>query len=122
MKLYEVSQGVCNYYRKHVKGNQEVSDVEVQKKLTRNINMTKVTVPLSNNRVIYLYGNLHITVKGNKIIKLKNNKQPTDWFYKDRKKFNELNQMLGLKSETKPYEVGDLSYIDEYAQGFKLSF
>lgn len=118
MKLYEVSRGVCNYYRKHVKGNQEVSDIEVQKKLTRNINMTKVTVPLGNSRSVYLYGNLHIFTKGNMIIKLKNYRQSMDWFYKDRKQFKELNQLLGIKSEIKLNEVGDLSYIDDYAKGF----
>jgi hypothetical protein len=56
----------------------------------------KLTSPCNDDRDLYMYGNLHIWVRGNRIYHIKNVKNVGGWFYKDENKYNELNELLGI--------------------------
>lgn len=97
MKLFNVNKKVINYYRTCVKDNQDASVELIRKKLTRNIHLaTKYASPLNDDRDMYMYGNLRIWVRGNKIYHIHNVKHNGAWFYKDINKYNELNELLGI--------------------------
>jgi hypothetical protein len=96
IKLLQLGKGVCQYYRKNVKGNQLAPLELIQKKLTRNTYLA-LKLEYDSQRTLYLYGNLHIWVKGNTIYKIKNMRGGPNWFYKDEKKYEELNELLGIK-------------------------
>jgi hypothetical protein len=121
MLSYQLKKSAYFYYIVFVKGNKKISYEDAQKKLNRNIALA-IKVHIEDNRYVYLYGNLHIYTKGNVITKIRNYKGVLcDWFYKDHKRFDQLNKELGIKDvqKSKWNEVGDLSYIEEYAKGFK---
>jgi hypothetical protein len=122
MKLFQLGKGVCNYYRTKVKGNEETPNGTIQRKLTRNIAMS-IKVSYNENKVIYLYGQLHIYTEGNTITKIVNINMNADWFYKNMKEKKRLDKVLGIHKKAKKVsqwkEVGDLSYIDEYEKGFE---
>ncbi|MFB5758964.1 hypothetical protein [Paenibacillus medicaginis] len=107
-KLYQLSGNVLNTYRAKVKGNEFASAALVRRKLTRNI-MLAAKVPYKDGEgaELYMYGNLHIWVKGNKIIEIRNmkGKQFSRWFFKDQKRYEELNEML----EINKYELISLA-------------
>lgn len=115
--IYQPSKSVRKYYRENVKGNEGASDLIVQRKLSRNIALA-IKVHVKKDKSIYLYGNLHIHTKGNKITDIVNHKERNDWFYLDRKKKKKLNIELGLDIAMNQWrEEGNLSYIDEYSKG-----
>lgn len=102
MKLYRLGKGVYKTYRETVKGNQNIAQRQAQRKLTRNI-ILAFKVSKSNDENLkhrYFYGNLHILVVGNKIVWIKNVKQNGKWFYKDQKKYDELNVLLGIEDDS----------------------
>ena len=99
MKLYMLGKGVAKYYRKNVKENSSASDNLIQKKLTRNIKLAK-KYQLANNENLYLYGNLLIFVKGNKITKLYNIKGSGIKYFKPNKgRYEQLNNILGISKK-----------------------
>jgi hypothetical protein len=96
LELYKLPYAVYSQYCKVVKGNTTLSWEMAQKKLTRNIHLAFKT-EIGKNRILYIYGRLHIHTIGNKIIWVQNIKSTKDWFYKDMKKYDELNEILGIK-------------------------
>lgn len=119
MKIYEIDDKVYQYYRFKVKGNRHVTFEEAQRKLSRNVAMA-AKIQLDDDKFLYLYGNLHIFIEGDKIFRIKNHWINNNWFYKNRQQQQAMNQELDLEdSKTSWHEVGDMSYIDEYAKGFK---
>jgi hypothetical protein len=102
-KILQISKNVYEYYRTKVRGNQRASSELIQKKLTRNVHLA-LKVEVDEKRTLYMYGNLHIWVRGNKIYHIRNVKNNGDWFYKDMKKYEELNELLGInKLEAQPH-------------------
>jgi hypothetical protein len=101
MKLLKLKRGIFSQYRKNVKGNADTPYHIVQAKLTRNVDLAYQEVPrTAHDRqqgiLHYHYGNLHITVKGDTIVDLKNSRRYSDWFYKDEQRYQELNNLLGI--------------------------
>lgn len=98
MKLYKLGKGVYARYRSIVKGNENTDYETIRKKLTRNIALA-VKVETDSRTVLYMYGNLHISVRGDKVTWIKNIKSKQDWFYKDEKRYYELNRILGIPED-----------------------
>lgn len=97
-KLYSLGGNVLNNYRKYVKGNDSISKRLARRKLTRNI---LLSLKLSDNTDgrstnLYAYGNLLIFVRGDKITRIKNRKVDSRWFFKDKNKYNELNEKFEI--------------------------
>jgi hypothetical protein len=95
MKLFQLGKGVYEYYTKKVKGNQSADHLLVQKKLTRNIQLA-LSTPVTKNLTCYIYGNLHIFVRKNRITSIRNIKMDGSWFVKDKEKYDELTKLLGI--------------------------
>jgi len=92
MKYCQLGKGVYQYYKNYVKGNQHVSHQLAQRKLTRNI-----ALAFKFSDEYYIYGNLHIQLKGNTIVQLINHKgEPAKWFYKNMKKYHYLNKIMKI--------------------------
>jgi hypothetical protein len=97
MKLYRVSSGsLFDRYREIVKDNENSSNSLIRRKLTRNIQLA-MKVELDKDLTLYMYGNLHIFVRGNRITWIRNKISKHNWFYKDKKRYAELNEILGIK-------------------------
>lgn len=94
MKLYKVSVKAAEYYRQNVKGNKDTNHDTIRRKLTRNIMLADRYPSVNKNTRLYRYGNLLILTKGDKVIWLHNVK--TYDFKVDKKKYRELNELLGI--------------------------
>lgn len=102
MKFYGLTNRAYHKYRTRVKNNNEITYLEAKKKLNRNIKLAFVAPKEdeeSQNKQLYLYGNLSILVVDDKIVHVGNHSIPTDWFYKDEAKYERLNQELGIKAD-----------------------
>jgi hypothetical protein len=100
MELLKLKRGIFSQYRKGVKGNKDTPYHIVRAKLSRNVHCA-YDVPQSEQDKRqgiqrHHYGNLHITVKNDTIIKIKNSRRYNDWFYKDEQRYKELNDLLGI--------------------------
>lgn len=105
MKLLQMGKGIFKYYRENVKGNENTPYKIAQRKLTRNAKMA-VKVKISDSKTLYLYGELHILVDGNKITKIINHKgDNANWFWKDLNLYNELNHKLGINEPKQKRKV-----------------
>lgn len=89
MKIYQLGKGVYQYYKSNVKGNEDTPYELAQRKLTRNIALAAKV-----NEEYYMYGNLHIVLNGNTIVKIMNYREPINWFYKNKKQYYRLNKIL----------------------------
>lgn len=94
---YELPDYAFNYYKKHVKGNENITKTEAEKKINRNILLGKTLFNGKRNKLV-LYGSLMIKTKHNKVIYLKNNIRPDDSWEIHKKKFNKLNRQFGIQS------------------------
>ncbi|ALS22139.1 spore protease YyaC [Paenibacillus naphthalenovorans] len=103
MKIYMLGKGVYKDYREIVKGNKNITVELAQRKLTRNVHLSH-RVKISKDIELCFYGKLHIYIKNDKkIIKIFNAGYTYPWFKRDKEKYNQLNEVLGLmkkKSET----------------------
>jgi hypothetical protein len=99
MKLFHVGKGIYPRYREIVSDNENSSNSLIRRKLTRNIHLA-MKVELDKDLTLYMYGNLHIFVRGDRITWIKNKISKHNWFYKDMKQYAELNEILGIKDDT----------------------
>jgi hypothetical protein len=100
MKLLKLKRGIFSQYRKRVKGNADTPYHIVQVKLTRNVALA-YRVPQSakdkqEGIQRYHYGNLHIHVKGGTVVKIRNHNYFGGGFRKDKERYRELNDLLGI--------------------------
>ncbi|MFC8151650.1 hypothetical protein ACFUP3_18405 [Bacillus paralicheniformis] len=98
MKMLKVSEDALNYYRECVKGNKNISEDQARAKLTRNVNLVQAEAPERVLRSglfskVYMYHDLHITVRNGKVIKVVNHKRPRF----SKKRYIELSKALGIK-------------------------
>jgi hypothetical protein len=100
MEILQLGKGIVQYYRNHVKGNKDIPNHIIQRKLTRNValafHMPQDEIHKKLKLHVYFYGNLKILVRGKKIISIKNLRYKNDWFYLDQRKYDELNKLLGI--------------------------
>lgn len=96
-KLLKVSSNALQEYRNTVKGNMNSPKLEVRKKLTRNVLLSKDTVIEKDGIKTYHYGNLTIAVEGKTILFIRNHKGKLSKFNKDSKRYYELNRELQIK-------------------------
>jgi hypothetical protein len=100
MKLLKLKRGIFSQYCKRVKGNKGTPYHIVRAKLTRNVTLA-YNVPQSDKDKQegiqrYHYGNLHIHVKGNTVVKIRNHSYFGGGFRKDKQRYKKLNDLLGI--------------------------
>lgn len=106
MKLLRVSDKVYELYKDTVKGNENTSKDQVRRKLTRNKLLAKEVIPKDKwerliGTKIFHYGNLHLTVRWNKVIGLRNfkgGKHYGNWSL-DEARYIELTKKLEIESD-----------------------
>jgi hypothetical protein len=97
--LYKVSPEVTEYYRLNVKNNENTPDDLIQRKLTRNILMSKYLDNDEKGNRVYLYGKLLLIVnRDREVIEISNYTIESGW-HKNVAKYNRLNQLLGIAKE-----------------------
>lgn len=97
MELFKLGKGAFHHYRNSVRGNQNISFEEAQRKLTRNIQLAIEVQPEKyDDKQLYMYGKLGILVVRDKIIWVKNNLHSPKSWKKDRKKLSSLNKELAI--------------------------
>ena len=101
VKIYELTPDVLSYYKKNVKGNQGISEGQATLKLSRNIKLAKwLNYDFTKVTSTYVYGNMKITVRGNKVIALHNSMENAqkDWQC-DKKEYQRINKLLGIADD-----------------------
>lgn len=96
MKLFKLGGNVFNTYRTTVKGNENISKPQARRKLTRNIMLAVKRYNKIEGLDYYMYGCLHMIVKGDTIVWIKNRCSVPPMWFKDIDKYNELNVLLGI--------------------------
>jgi hypothetical protein len=103
VELLEITEKAFRYYRKKVRGNQDITYDQARKKLTRNVLLAKKLPPRSEEdvqkgNVLYHYGNLHLLVKDGWVIHIKNHRQGNEYtgWELDRFKYVDLSRKLQI--------------------------
>jgi len=100
MDILNLHDYVYDTYTSKVKGNKLLLYEMVQCKLTRNYHLSK-KVKLGSQELC-LYGCLTFLVSENCVLWLKNYiGTDTSWFTKDMKKYDKLNEQLGIDNNSK---------------------
>ena len=105
IKLVTLSRGVLRTYRENVKGNEDLSKLDIRKKLTRNVLLAKEdenATGLFENLLgvrYYTYGNLHIRTWFNHVLTVENHKGGHHYkgWRKDHKRYDKLNKDLEIE-------------------------
>jgi len=104
IQILTLNDHVYDCYTNKVKGNKLLTYEMVQKKLTRNYHLAK-KVKLGSQELC-LYGCLTFLVSEGCVLWIKNYPgTDTSWFEKDMKKYNMLNEELGIRYE-REYKIG----------------
>lgn len=101
VKIYELTPDVLNYYKKNVKGNEATSEGQAVMKLARNIKLAKfLQYDVMRMCSVYVYGNMKITTRVNRIIELHNDQgnAQKDWAL-DKKEYQRINKLLGITDD-----------------------
>ncbi|MED3792448.1 hypothetical protein P4571_08325 [Niallia alba] len=114
MKILQISKNVFDYYRNNVKGNENTSSEQIQRKLTRNMLLAHKVDSTGYHGQMYQYGCLWFVVnKRGKVTWIKNGCfPPTNWKL-DTKRYIELNRDLGIKD--------DITYVELKWKSFKIN-
>jgi len=100
MELLNLHDHVYDCYTNKTKGNKLLTYEMVQKKLTRNYHLAK-KVKLGSQELC-LYGCLTFLVSEGCVLWLKNYiGTDTSWFTKNMKKYNKLNEQLGIDNDAR---------------------
>ncbi|PHA03037.1 hypothetical protein COE51_01455 [Bacillus pseudomycoides] len=100
MKLLKLTPKAYMEYCYTVKGNERTTFEQAQKKLSRNVQLVKETAP---DRIVrglfyntYKYGNMSITVRLGKVIKVENTKgKPVKWKF-PKERYIQLSKEYGV--------------------------
>jgi len=104
MELLNLHDHVYDCYTNKVKGNKLLTYEMVQRKLTRNYHLSK-KVKLGSQELC-LYGCLTFLVSEGCVLWLKNYiGTDTSWFEKDLKKYNKLNEQLGIDNNSRELKL-----------------
>lgn len=111
MKVLDVSYEAYEMYREIVEDADKDDYDMVRRKLTRNMALS-LQKPRDDGESVYcIYGSLHfIVVKGREVVWIKNGYNPRNW-KKDRRKYVELNRVLGINVDK---TVEDVVEEDNY--------
>ena len=95
IKIYEITPEALDYYRKHVKGNQNQPEGVVVMKLARNIHLGHKQKKLSET--IYTYGYLKIVTRLGKIVEISNHpdNQVDEWT-PNMNEYKRVSKLLGI--------------------------
>lgn len=99
LKMLQMGKGVYQEYVNTVKGNENTPYDVAHKKLSRNVILGR-KISTNGETTLYHYGNLDITVVGNTITGIKNNKGNIGRkFKKNIPRYIKLNKQLGIAFE-----------------------
>jgi hypothetical protein len=106
LRILEITNKVYDYYRLNTKGNEEISKDQAARKLTRNVILAMPVPPRSEFESLlgnrkYVYGNLHIIIRGDRIIHIYNHyggKKAYGGWIRDEERYAELTKQLGILS------------------------
>lgn len=102
MKLLNMTKHVYDYYRENVRGNENTSYSQIQRKLTRNMLLAykEDNTGYDDGRQLYKYGSLWMLVVDNKVVWIRNKSyDPTlkDKWKLDKKRYVEISKELGIE-------------------------
>lgn len=101
--LLSLSENSLNYYRKHVKGNRDISENQACRKMTRNMMLAFAYKKDSLNKkspgTWYAYGCLRFIVKDGTVIWMENHLPVFKVWYKDWEMYEKLNKEFGIEEE-----------------------
>lgn len=86
------------YYRENVKGNEETSHSQANRKMTRNFILGYRTVR-KDGSVHCKYGCLHFIVSKGRVVWIENNRKPHKGWIHDSRLYLELNEELKIKND-----------------------
>jgi hypothetical protein len=109
LKMLKLNDNSYEYYRNKVKGNENISREQAERKLTRNSLLSFVYMKDSpakkNPRTWYSYGALRFMVQNNEVKWIENNCRVYPMWYLDTAKYMSLSDELGIdKEHVKIYE------------------
>lgn len=97
------NESTLNYYRKKVKGNEDISDDQARRKMTRNMLLAypykRESSVKKHPRTWYSYGSLRFIVKDNKVTSLINHQRVFKAWVKDWDKYKELNARFDIEEK-----------------------
>ncbi|MCA1027023.1 hypothetical protein LCM23_13055 [Cytobacillus kochii] len=100
MKLLKVTDKAKEKYKSQTKGNQDTSDDQVIKKLTRNVILVKETAPdrisWGWKGIIYSYGSLDIIVRFGTVVDVQNKVGKFTHWKTPKYRYMDLNKRLGI--------------------------
>jgi hypothetical protein len=101
IELFKCSERIINKYKKKVRNNENTSNLDIQKKLTRNFILGTEMFRESDRYVQRYYGKLIILVdlETMKIIDIKNKRQKFNKIYINPREKEELNKLLKIEGE-----------------------
>lgn len=89
------NESTLNYYRKSIRGNEDISEDQARRKMTRNMMLAypyrQESRAKKHPRTFYTYGSLRFIVRDNIVISLINHQKVFKVWKKDWDKYNELN-------------------------------
>lgn len=95
------NEHTLSYYKRHVKGNGNISTELANKKITRNKELAfiyrKDDDSKKNPRVWYSYGMLRFMVQDGEVRWMENHRKKFPMWYKDWDKYNALNTYLQIE-------------------------
>lgn len=96
IKLLTLSENSLNYYRKNVKGNENIPEEQARRKMTRNMMLAfqykKDSEKKKYPRVWHTYGCLRFIVKNNEVISILNHQPVYKVWEKDWDRYVGLNK------------------------------
>lgn len=100
MELLGFRDEMFQYYKKNINGNENISLLEAEKKMTRNMKCAHVPDSTGYKGQMYQYGSLWFVVYNNRIVWMRNHCHvPKDWKL-NKKEYLRLNKELGIKDDS----------------------
>lgn len=100
VELIKLNKASLSYYQRFVKANENISEDQANRKMTRNMLLAmpykKDSEAKKNPRVWYSYGCLRFIVKNNEVIWIQNKLPMMKGWYKDYEKYETLNKELEI--------------------------
>lgn len=102
MELLKLSESAFEYYKKNVKGNENITLDMARRKLTRNTLLAAKTSTLADKLKLqqeYVYGCLRIVVRFGTIVKLENHVPQVPGWKVNKKEYIRLSKILGIPQD-----------------------
>lgn len=96
--LLKLSDKAYEHYITRTSRNKKTCRLTAAKKMTRNLALSiRLTKTRDGSGVIYSYGDMRFMVKNSTVEWIENGHKRLPMWYKNKKKYDELNRQLGIK-------------------------